>query len=75
MICTTNYKSFGNSVIRININLTKRLIQFQEAILILSKRSSLDLALIADNSKLIVDARNTMKEIKTKAKAIKVNST
>ena len=51
--------------------LTKKFILSQDAILIVTKHSSLDLNLIAQNSKLIIDTRNAMKNIKTKAKIIK----
>ena len=66
-----SHKKYGKSSGMKSKKLTKKFILSQDAILIVTKHSLLDLNLIAQNSKLIIDTRNAMKNIKTKAKIIK----
>jgi len=66
-----SHKKYGKLSGMKSKKLTKKFILSQDAILIVTKHSSLNLNLIAQNSKLIIDTRNAMKNIKTKAKIIK----
>lgn len=66
-----NIIQYGKSAGMKSVNMSKKLISSQDAILIVTRHNSLNLNLIAENSKLIIDTRNAMKGLESKAKIIK----